>query len=81
MKAFKKFLVFLDGNKHELSPISYEEFTTKDDWCGANDIAYDDFLRRNGWCDIADFSLDEPFDIILEDDEGNEIKLDWSNQE
>jgi hypothetical protein len=54
----KKFLVFNDGHKYELSPISYDEFMFMDNWRGTSDTAFDKFLKMFNWRELEDFNED-----------------------
>lgn len=53
----KKFLVYPDGTRYELAPITEEEYRHSDLWTGGSDIAYNAMCRRNGWHNIDSFDL------------------------
>jgi hypothetical protein len=52
----KKYLVFLDGQRAELSPVTHEEFLRTHGWQGNSHEAFGSYLRLNGWSEIEDFS-------------------------
>lgn len=82
----RKFLVFRDGGRHELSPLTEEEFTLLDRWVGGSDVAYRHFLGANGFRALDEFDSVNQIDwdggqwvragrIELE---GGEPVIDWS---
>ena len=51
----RKFIVFADGTKNELSPLTYNEFMNLELWTGASDMAFDMWKRKNDLHEIDDF--------------------------
>jgi hypothetical protein len=51
----RKFLVTADGNEYELSPLTQEEFTKINLWCGGDDMAFDAWLRANRLHELDSF--------------------------
>lgn len=52
----RKFLIFDDGHRVELSPLTYKEFMTLDQWSyGGSDMAFDAWLRRNGYVEASQY--------------------------
>lgn len=48
----RKFIVFEDGHKLELSPLSFDEFEKWGHWAGANDMAFNQFLYENKYTEL-----------------------------
>ena len=48
----RKFIVFEDGHKLELSPMSFDEFEKWGHWANGNDTAYERFLRENHYTEL-----------------------------
>lgn len=51
----KKTLVFKDGERAELSPLTYDEFVLRNIWLGGSDTAFDSWKRKNGYVEISDY--------------------------
>jgi hypothetical protein len=68
----KKFLVFNDGQRFELSPITYDEFIFMDKWKGTSDTAFDKLLKLFNWRELEDFNEDALKEAYIEliDDDG-----------
>jgi hypothetical protein len=73
----RKFIIFENGHREELSPLTFEEFDQYNHWSGANDIAFDQFLRHNKFHELEDFHRDVVMvaKIVLEP---GEPVIDWS---
>lgn len=51
----RKFLVFPDGERYELSPLTEDEFKQLDQWSGGSDGAFREFLAINDFHEIDSF--------------------------
>lgn len=58
----RKYIVWEDGDKRELTPISFKEFMALDLWSGGSDLAWDAWLYKNNFCEADSFE-DEALDI------------------
>ena len=48
-------LVGADGSRHDLSPLTYDEFLALDLWQGGSDTAFEQWLRHNKFQEVRDF--------------------------
>ena len=57
--SMRKFLVYNDGQRYELSPIRYEEFVLCKELYkeGGSDIEFDAFLRKHEYHELNEFHL------------------------
>ena len=65
--GMRKFLVFLDGGRYELTPLTLEEFTHLDRWVGGNDTAFNHFLRANGFHELDSFDEEQVNHMVFLD--------------
>ena len=72
----RKILVFEDGDRWELTPISFEEFDAYAQWSGSNDICYREFLRHNKFHELDSFDKDSLVNSKLVLETGEPI-IDW----
>ncbi len=59
--SIRKFLVYADGERYELSPITYDEFILCKDLYkeGGSDIEFSKFLRDHEYHELSDFHFEE----------------------
>jgi hypothetical protein len=48
-------IVGADGSRHDLSPLTYEEFLSVNMWQGMSDVAFDQWLRHNNFQEVCEF--------------------------
>lgn len=53
----KVFLCFEDGDRYELSQVTYKQFRDEYDYEGASDLEYEKWLRDNNLYELSDFDL------------------------
>lgn len=58
-RIVKTELVFEDGARYTLSPVSYTQFSTQFYWVGTSDIEYKKFLSINKYHLLSTFRLDD----------------------
>lgn len=66
----RKYILFKDGQRAELSPVIYQEFLALDLWCGGSDTAFDAWKRKNGFVEALDYrqeALKEAVFIVTEE--------------
>lgn len=75
----KKYLILADGEKFELSPLTYDEFLIACEWNGGSDTAYAAFLRQNKYREVDDFREEalEGAKVILEDNDGSILPIKY----
>jgi hypothetical protein len=61
LPAILKYLVYPDGSKFLLAPMTFEEFNMWGHWTGSDDIAYAQFLYAIGASDLDSFTRDKDF--------------------
>lgn len=64
----RKFLVWPDGHKKELTPLTYEEFNVLNLWSGSNDMAWKQWLYKNGYSEVDEFTVEALYEarFVLE---------------
>ncbi len=64
----RKFLVWPDGHRYELSPLTCNEFVATEKWVGGSDISFQQFLHINNFHELDAF------------DEGQIKKCKWNGK-
>lgn len=73
----RKFLVWPDGHKRELPPITYEEFKVLNLWSGSNDTSWTQWLYKNGYSEVDGFTVESLYKARFVLEEG-EPKLEFN---
>lgn len=66
----RKYIVWEDGHKRELTPLSFKEFMVLDLWTGGSDLAWSAWLHKNNFHEADSFNdeaLDEGKFVITDE--------------